>query len=406
MNRRMLLKLLAAATLSGCGNNQGRAKGLRVVVVGAGIIGASIAYHLVKSGATVTVIDKKGPATHASRGTFAWINATWAKQPQHYHSLNQDSVANWRDLQQTLDIPVRWGGSLEWFADSKRKQKLELQIAEQAEWGERARMLGRDELLVLEPQIEFGDAEMVAFSENDGAVDPVVATQALLMAAKDMGAVIRYPCELLSVSEQAGQISQAITSLGPIKADRVVLATGAEPDAGKQFADVDIPQRSRPGVIATTAPLPRVMDRIIVAPGIHMHQRDDGRVVLGEQEGAPENEAHALRLQGRPNEFPDRSIAEQHATRMLEVARRFAPAISDAVVESVYIGWRPLPLDGHPVLGASATRRDVYIAIMHSGVSLAPIVGQLAAHEIVGGLTAERLDEYRPDRKFDLIKRY
>ena len=79
---------------------------------------------------------------------------------------------------------------------------------------------------------------------------------------------------------------------------------------------------------------------------------------------------------------------------------------ADAVIEDVRIGWRPLPIDGHPVLGRSPARPDVYLAIMHSGVTLAPIVGQLAAHELTEGTPVERLDKYRPDRTFKLIKRY
>jgi NADPH-dependent 2,4-dienoyl-CoA reductase/sulfur reductase-like enzyme len=110
MNRRSLLKLLAATTVVGCSPRAVTGKKLRVVVAGAGIVGASIAYHLAKAGAAVTVIDKQGPATHASGGTFAWINATWAKTPRSYHSLSQQSVANWGELHQELDLPVRTAG--------------------------------------------------------------------------------------------------------------------------------------------------------------------------------------------------------------------------------------------------------------------------------------------------------
>ena len=137
-----------------------------------------------------------------------------------------------------------------------------------------------------------------------------------------------------------------------------------------------------------------------------MHQRDDGRIVLGEQDGAPQNEAHALRLQARPNDFPDTLIAQQHAARMLAVAEKFSPGIAQTKVEHVFIGWRPLPIDGHPVIGASPNRPDVYLAIMHSGVTLAPIAGQLAAYELAGESVAERLNDYRPGRVFEKISRY
>ena len=114
LDRRRFLQLLAAAAVS----PKGRAtEGLRVVVAGAGIVGASIAYHLAKSGANVTVIDRQGPATNASRASFAWINATWSKQPRSYHALNQKGVARWKELQAELNLSVRWGGSLEGNAE-------------------------------------------------------------------------------------------------------------------------------------------------------------------------------------------------------------------------------------------------------------------------------------------------
>jgi glycine/D-amino acid oxidase-like deaminating enzyme len=397
---------MAAAALAHARPDAHAAKGMRVVVAGAGIVGASIAYYLARAGASVTVIDMEGPASHASRGTFAWINATWAKQPRHYHSLTQASVANWRDLSRTLALPVRWGGSLEWYGDATRQDKLGEQITEQAAWGERARMVDAVELATLEPHVDFGGAQKAGFSGNDGAADPVLATKLLLRAAGNLGAVVRYPCELTGVTVSGGRLSGVETDKGNISADRLVLATGAAPNTALRFADIDIPQRSTPGVIALTTPMPRLLNRIVAAPGVHMHQRDDGRFVLGEQEGPPKTEAHAMRLAGRPNSFPDPAIAQEHGVRMLAVAERFLPAIAAASIENAYIGWRPLPLDGHPVLGASPARPDVYLAIMHSGVSLAPIVGQLAAQELTTGEPVERLGTYRPDRKFEHVKRY
>lgn len=406
MDRRLFLQLVAAAAAAGCTPRDDASKPLRVVVAGAGIVGASIAYQLSKAGAAVTVIDKTGPASHASGGTFAWMNATWAKTPREYHSLNQDSVTDWATLAGELGLPVRWGGSLEWFESEARQDRLAIQIAEQAEWGERARMVNAAELATLEPNVEFHGATRAAFSENDGTVDPIVATNLMLEAAVKLGATLKFPCELADVTLQDGRLAAVETDQGAIAADRLVLATGASPDAPKRFADSPVPQRSTPGIIAITAPMPRVLNRIVVAPGIHMHQRDDGRVVLGEQDGAPQTEAHAMRLESRPNAFPASTIAAEHARRMLAVATHFAPALADATAESIRIGWRPLPLDGHPVIGASPARPDVYLAIMHSGVSLAPIAGQLAATEIVGRTSVPRLDSFRPGREFIYNKLY
>ncbi len=412
LDRRNLLKLMSVACLYGCARSDpdlsklANASSLKVVVVGAGIVGASIAFHLSKLGVSVTVIDKTGPATHSSLGTFAWMNASWAKQPKDYHALNQAGISTWKSLQAELNIPIKWGGSLEWFDTPKRQQRLADQIDEQIKWGEPARMIPVQRLREMEPKVDFSGVRSAAFSGNDGAVDPVLATHAFLDGAKRNGAEVKYPCELLDISLSGRELQSVMTNLGPIAADKVILATGAEPDTARRFAEIDLPQRTTPGVIAITKPMPPLLNRLIIAPGVHMHQRLDGRIVLGEQEGAPDTEAHAARLMGRPTAFPSQDFAEQHFLRMRDVAVKFLPEIQPAELEAAHIGWRPLPLDGHPVLGFSPRRKDIYLAVMHSGVSLAPIAGQLVAQEITSGVENTRLSQYRPGRDFNNVTRY
>jgi glycine/D-amino acid oxidase-like deaminating enzyme len=397
MDRRQFLQLLAATAFA---RKARAASALRVVVAGAGIIGASIAWHLAKAGARVTVIDREGPATHASRGSFAWINATWSKQPQRYHRLNQAGVEGWRALEAEMKLPVRWGGSLEGVADAAVEAGLPARVAEQLAWGEKTRLVDRAELASLEPNVDFGAMRHVVFSGNDGATDPIAATRAFLDAATALGARVEYPCELTGVLLANGRLSAVHTSRGDIAADRLVLATGAEADASRRFADWDLPQRSAPGLTAITAPMARIVERVLWLPGVHMHQRADGRLVIGEEAGPPANEAHAAWLAGQPSAFPTREIALEHAGRMRVAALKYVPRLGPLTFEEVRICHRPMPLDGYPVLGASPSRPDVYLAVTHSGVTLAPVAGALVAQELAGGAPAEALEDFRPDRKF------
>ena len=92
------------------------------------------------------------------------------------------------------------------------------------------------------------------------------------------------------------------------------------------------------------------------------------------------------------------AIASQHAVRLLDRAREVVPALSAVRRAHVRIGWRPMPADGLPIIGHGSKAPNVYFATMHSGVSLAPIVGRLAAEEILDGARFEILEKFRPQR--------
>ena len=410
LSRRRFNQWLAGSSIAGAsGAVFGKQTGdnHHVAVIGAGIVGSSIAYHLSKLGVQVTLIERETVASGASHGTFAWINATWAKQPRHYHTFSQQGVNSWHRLQEELDLPIVWGGSLEWFASDSRQARLASDIAEQQAWGEPARMLTSAEAQAREPAVNFHGATQVASSPRDGAIDPVLVSKALVAAAIQQGVQVLERCEVLCVKDSSDHNGKLLrTSCGLIEADRVVLATGPDPAAVKHLGGFDLPQRSTPGVIVVTRPVKPLLRGILVAPGIHIHQRVDGRLIIGEQEGAPDNAAHAARLADRPKRFPNDSVADQHAQRLLSTTRHYLPSIGKTEVDEVIIGWRPLPVDGHPVIGPSPADDRVYVAIMHSGVSLAAITGDLVARELADGIEMDLLQPFRADRVFDIKNRY
>src|SRR5262245_45352473 len=198
-------------------------------------------------------------------------------------------------------------------------------------WGEQTKIISGGDLAEFEPNVDFTALRQVVYSAHDGATNPIASTQAFLDAAVALGAKVAYPCELTGVSLEKGRLKSVATSQGDIAANRLVLATGAASDAAKRFADWDVPQRDEPGATALTTPMSRIIHRVLWMPKVHLHQRDDGRIVLGEEAGPPPS--HAARLAGHPNDFPSREIAMQHAERMLKEAQRYVPDLTKVTFE-------------------------------------------------------------------------
>ena len=148
------------------------------------------------------------------------------------------------------------------------------------------------------------------------------------------------------------------------------------------MAGIRVPLKDSPGILVHTAAQPRVLERVVLSPIAHMEQKPDGRIVTGSGFG------------GSPTTDTSREAAEQ----FLKTASRVLPTFAKSEVEKVTLGWRPLPQDELPVVGFPSKRRDVYIVVMHSGVTLSPLIAQLAEMEILDGVDVEPLAPYRPAR--------
>ena len=126
MNRRDFLKILALFTLSPKKIYAQKIKSKEAVVVGAGIIGSSIAYELSKRGVKVTLIEKNMPGSACSGSSFSWINATYPKKPYSYNLFSQLGINAFHLIQKELSLDIKWNGSLEWSSvieDQKKNNK-------------------------------------------------------------------------------------------------------------------------------------------------------------------------------------------------------------------------------------------------------------------------------------------
>jgi glycine/D-amino acid oxidase-like deaminating enzyme len=356
----------------------------RVVIAGGGIMGANLAYRLARRGAPVTVVERAKPASGATANSFAWINSTYSKQPWGYFQLNRLGIEAWQQLDRELpgQLPIRWGGSVEWYGDEKRAANFREEIRHHQGWGYPAHTIDDKALRELEPQIDPGKVAIAAHAEIEGAVDPVAVTELMLARAASAGARVVHPAELTALDLRNGRLRAVRTTTGEIEADVLVIACGTDTPRVAEMAGVRVPLKESPGILVHTPPQARLLQRVVLSPVAHMKQKPDGRIVTGAGFGGASD--------------TDTSVAA--AKKFLETASQVLPAFRKMEVEKVTLGHRPLPQDEFPVIGFAPGRRDVYITVMHSGVTLSPLVAQLAAAEILDGVDVEPLAPYRPAR--------
>src|ERR1700744_5029195 len=145
MNRRKALGLLGATTvLTALGPTRllraamptTTAASRHIVIVGGGILGASLAYHLTQRGAKVTLLEESHPSSGATGHSFAYLNAS--TKPEHaYSDLNLAGIAGWRRLQLECkgSLPLQWGGAVYWEDEPAAAAKILDSLHHYQQWG-------------------------------------------------------------------------------------------------------------------------------------------------------------------------------------------------------------------------------------------------------------------------------
>ncbi len=350
----------------------------RTLVVGAGIVGASIAYHLARRGAEVVIVDRVGPASGASGKSFAWINAHHFKS-EPYHRFRYQSLSEYHRLDRELDgkLGLSWCGALSFDAVG---DAFDQRVDGFRKLGYPAEVVSHNRFCELEPNYGHPPGRALHLS-LEAAVEPAQACSALLDGAVQKGAKVLSGADVALLKRDQQQIVGIETSDGPINAERVVVTAGVGSAALLKSVSVDLPMANRFGVMLKSKPVEPTINHVIWGDRIHMKQQADGRIIIGEvfSESWTERDPTV--------------IAEQ----MLGEATRHLPDV-DLVIEHTTIGLRPIPKDGMPVIGPVDSVGGLYVAVMHSGVTLAPIVGRMAAEEMLDGVRFDTLEPYRLNR--------
>jgi glycine/D-amino acid oxidase-like deaminating enzyme len=358
---------------------------MRIAIIGLGVLGAGAARALARGGAQVTVFERTAPGAGTTSTSYGWINSH-RKQPRSYHELNVAGMAEHAALWKPgCDWYVR-SGLLEWAGDDTEREHLATGTARLRDYGYPVETITRARAAELAPDVLIPpEVTDPVWYPTEGYALPMALLARLWGEARDHGAELRCPANVTAV-EPLGNGAR-VHSVGnePERFDTVVLAVGRWTGQLTEQLEPTIPMLgpqdpATPGLLAYTAPLAARVPLPVIAPDLNFRPDGGGRLLLA-----------ALDLNAN---------ADAHSNATAELLRRLRTLLHGAEyarIERVDLGLRSLPADGHTVAGTDSSGH-VYILATHSGITLGPLLGRLAAQEILDERPAPELRDFRPQR--------
>jgi glycine/D-amino acid oxidase-like deaminating enzyme len=392
--------------LFGKSNGDGPVYGTRVVVVGAGVVGAACARELAEAGSCVTVLDRARPAgATTAHGEGNLLVSDKAPGPEL--RLAQLSLRLWPTVLAALGergidtTAVEWDlkGGIVVATTSAGAEALEDFAATQLKAGVVAEPLDGAAVAEAEPYLNPDVTAAFGYPE-DAQVQPAGAACALLAAAVAAGARVRSGTEVLGPRGERGRLTGVRTSTGDLDADVVVNAAG--PWSGEVSARLGAPVAVRPrrGEVLVTAPLPpRVFHKVYDADYVGAVGSDSAGLRTSAVVESTRGGTVLLGSSRRQVGFDD-SLRPDVLSAIAGKALRLFPCLAGTTVMRTYGGFRPYVDDHLPVIGADPRLPGLWHATGHEGAGIGLSIGTARLlRELLGGESPEvDAEPFRVDR--------
>ncbi|MQA08172.1 MAG: FAD-dependent oxidoreductase [Pseudonocardiaceae bacterium] len=360
---------------------------MRVAVVGAGVIGALIAYRLACHDVEVILIDRAEPGAGTSGKTFSWLNSN-EKRPREYYELNLAGLRAHLRLREEFERTpwLHSGGNLEWAGDAETRQCLADRVERLRSWGYDVQWMTAEQVNArLEPELSLPNGNShIAYFPEEGWIDAVAFARHFADLAAGRGARCEFGVAVTEISRSERLTAVRIGDADPVRVDAVVNAAGASADEVAALAGTSLPLAPTSGLLVRLSAEGTTLGRVVHAPGVNLRPDGPDNILL-HHDSVDERMWHGE---------PEQALAAE----LVERTHRVLPTLRGRAVIDTRVGVRPMPADGLPSIGRLSSLPGYYEAVTHSGATLAPAIADALTEEILTGEVTPLAAPFSADR--------
>lgn len=352
-----------------------------IVVIGGGVVGVSIAYHLARRGARrVLLLEREALLGTGSTGACAG-GFRYQFSSEINIRLSQISIPALLRFREEIGGPLtlHQDGYLFLLTREADVSAFRESLALQRRLGVPAEWLGPEEAAALVPGLEVRDVLAATYDPADGIADPAGVTQGYAAGARRLGVTIETESEVREIRMEGGRVRGVRTAREVIAAPVVVNAAGPWAAPVARLAGLELPVRPSRRHVVTTRAFPEAPSRhtlvIDFASTFYFH-RESGGLLFGMSREEPDG-------------F-DTSVDPDFVSRIVEVGLRRFPPLGEAALGRSWAGLYEMTPDAHPILGEAPDLPGFFLANGFSGHGFqhAPAVGLLLSEAILEGKAA------------------
>ncbi|WP_394235991.1 NAD(P)/FAD-dependent oxidoreductase [Niallia oryzisoli] len=383
-----------------------------VVVIGAGVIGSSVAYHLAKKGLAVALIEKGGVASGTSSRCDA-VALICDKKPGIDTEIGYASIQLFKQLAKEFSVDFEFSSRGSLYV-CETEQELEIArdyVSQQAKAGYDMRMVDRNQLQEIEPYLA-DDLAGGIWTEVDSSMNPYKLCYAFVEEGKKLGLkVYDYHAVQDITLDNKGRVESVVTDRGSFKTKRIVNCAGVWSPKIADMVGIPIPIKPRKGMVLISEKTPlKIASQKVHEFGYMLSKFEDIQFKRNVSELV---EKHNVAFTIEPTEANNFLVGGHRAFKgydiraeievmnaIAERAIRFLPILKELNCIRAYAGVRPWVEDHLPIVSEVEEVPGFYMASGHEGdgISMSPITGRMVAQLITGEPTDFNIDKLNYSR--------